>query len=62
MQRARAGAVPPLDTPTTIGSRSMTAGVTKLESAGRSTTHTGTPARRAARDTDSSTFASPLVP
>ena len=59
-RRASTGEVPPLEMPITTGSRSTMAGTTKLDSPGRSTTLTGTPAARAASATRASTSLRPV--
>ncbi len=59
--RANTGAVPAVDTATVTGSRSMIAGMMKLDSSGASTTLTGMPAAFAAFETSASTRESPVA-
>jgi len=60
-QRASAGAVPPVEIATRTGARSTMAGMWKSDSAGRSTTLTGTRAARASAAAAASIRASPVA-
>jgi hypothetical protein len=61
IDRASTGAVPPLAMAMVTGSRSTMAGQMKVQSEGRSTTLTGTPAARATAETRASSAASSLA-